>query len=127
MNYLLDTHCLLWFLNGDKQLSLNARHLIEDIENECFFSISSCWEITIKKALGKLKLKSSLENLFQEISENNIQILPIQTPHLKELSKLKFHHRDPFDRLLIALAIHEKLAVIGKDEIFRMYPVKLVW
>jgi len=127
MNLLLDTHALLWFLSGDKQLSKKAKTAIEDSNNSCYISVVSCWEITIKYSLGKLQLKSSLEELFDEIEKEKFIILPITLDHLKTLSKLKFPHKDPFDRLIIAQAKKEKYSLVSADEYFVKYPVNIVW
>jgi PIN domain nuclease of toxin-antitoxin system len=127
MNLLLDTHALLWFLGGDKQLSKKAKAAIEDSNNTCYISIASCWEITIKYSLGKLQLEASLEELFDEIEKEKFIVLPISPEHLKTLSTLKFHHKDPFDRLIIAQAKKEKCVLVSADEYFVKYPINIVW
>ena len=99
MNYLLDTHVLIWFLNGDKSLSVKARKAIESGQAINFVSIVSLWEIAIKISLDRLELKTSFENIGVEINNNNFQILPITFQDTLILSFLPFHHRDPFDRL----------------------------
>ncbi|MXZ01554.1 type II toxin-antitoxin system VapC family toxin, partial [Candidatus Poribacteria bacterium] len=101
MKYLLDTHTLLWFLQGDKKLSDKARRLIDNPRNEKFLSIVSLCEIAIKVSLGKLVLDKPFERLFPEqLYFNRIKVLDITVDSLIELNALPFHHRDPFDRLI---------------------------
>lgn len=128
MKYLLDTHSLIWFIGGDVQLSSNARQLIDDEENELFISVASLWEMAIKFSIGKLNLGLPFETLFPEQLENNsIGILGITVEHLKAVCNLPFHHRDPFDRLIIVQSQVEKLPIISTDTIFDSYGVKREW
>lgn len=89
----------MWFISGDKKLPKGIKQKIENIDFPCYISIASCWEITIKKQLGKLDLKLSLKELFQYAEKNNIDIIQIAYDHLNHLSKLPNIHGDPFDRL----------------------------
>ncbi|MBS1731711.1 MAG: type II toxin-antitoxin system VapC family toxin [Bacteroidetes bacterium] len=127
MNYLLDTHTLIWFLNGDKNLSTKARKAIESTEAINFVSIASLWEIAIKISLERLELKMPLQALSEQILNNSFQILPITFEDILILSKLKFHHRDPFDRILISQAVNNSFTLISKDKQFDSYKVKLLW
>ena len=128
MKYLLDTHTLLWFLKGDEKLSDKARRLIDNPCNEKFLSIVSLWEIAIKVGLGKLALNKPFEKLFPEqLHFNRIEILDITVDNLIKLTALPFHHRDPFDRLMIAQALVEGLPVIGADVIFDAYGINREW
>ncbi len=128
MRYLLDTHTLLWFLMGDKKLSHKARRLIDDPGNKKLLSIVSLWEIAIKVSLRKLALDKSFERLFPEqLHFNRIEILDITVNSLTKLTTLPFHHRDPFDRLIIAQALVEKLSIIGADAVFDVYGVSREW
>lgn len=95
--------------------------------NPVFLSAASLWEITIKHQLKKLELGISLEELFEFVDRNQIEIIPINSIHLLQLSQIPFYHNDPFDRLIIAQAISENLKLISKDSIFKKYPVNLVW
>ena len=127
MNYLLDTHTLIWFLNGDKELSSNAGKAIESIEAFNFVSIASLWEIAIKVSLGRLELKTSFKKIEEQIIKNNFEILPITFRDTMVLSTLPFHHRDPFDRLLIVQSMNNKFIVISKDQHFDKYKINLLW
>ena len=128
MNILLDTHAYLWFIGGNERLSTVARSAIEDAGNLKLISVASLWEITIKHSLGKLQLKTDLRKVVSEhISDNGFDLLPVETAHLLALSTLPMHHRDPFDRLLIAQALSGKLAICSADKAFLDYDVELVW
>lgn len=121
MNYLLDTHIFLWFLEGSDNLSIKARTTIENTENIKFISIASIWELAIKLSLGKLKLDITLEELKEEIVKNNFEILPLDFEHIIGLSKLEEIHKDPFDRIIISQAIFEDLTIISRDVNFGLY------
>ncbi|MBM4166866.1 MAG: type II toxin-antitoxin system VapC family toxin [Ignavibacteria bacterium] len=127
MNLLLDTHAFIWLVENDKQLSSKAKSIVEETSNANFISIASLWEIAIKVSLRKIKLQHSFEKTIAMINENGFELLNISTEHTMEASKLKFHHRDPFDRMLIAQAKVEKMTIVGKDEHFDKYKVKRIW
>lgn len=127
MAFLLDTHTFLWFVAGDKQLPPTVRDKIKDIKQHCFLSVASLWEITIKFQIGKLTLNISLEDLFNYIDRNQIEIIPINIEHLLTLSDLPRHHGDPFDRLIISQAITENLTLITRDSALKKYKVKQQW
>ncbi len=128
MRYILDTHTLIWFIGGDAQLSGHARQLIDDEGNELFISTASLWEMAIKFSVGKLNLKQPFEEMFpRQLRDNSIEILSITVDHLKAVSTLPFHHRDPFDRLIIAQAQVERLPIISIDTAFDDYDVKREW
>lgn len=127
MELLLDTHAFVWFLNGEKQLSLKARKAIEDINNNKYLSIASLWEIAIKMSLGKLKLNKPYRELNKFISENGFEILPVTFDHAMTVSTLPFHHRDPFDRIIAAQTIVEDFTVVTKDENIAKYTNAILW
>jgi PIN domain nuclease of toxin-antitoxin system len=128
MNYLLDTHSFLWFITDDNALSLRAKTLIENPDNSIFLSIASIWEMAIKTSLGKLSIPSPFtEFIDSQMSENNFRLLEIKTDHVGIVSSLTFHHRDPFDRLLITQALHEKMPLISNEKLFDSYGVKREW
>ena len=124
MQYLLDTHTFLWSISGDARLGKNAREVISNPNSKLFFSLASYWEICIKISLGKLKLKDGWpEILDREMQNLGILKLNIHKAHLLGLGTIPFHHRDPFDRLLICQARTENLTFITADENIRKYEV----
>lgn len=127
MNLLLDTHTFIWFINGDTSLPAKVRNEIKNIDNTCFISIASLWEIAIKSSLHKLELKADFNQIASFLVDNDIEILPIAFEHLQKLLKLKYHHRDPFDRIIIAQGATAKLTILTKDENFKKYRVKILW
>ena len=128
MNFLLDTHAFLWFIAGDDKLSPTARELIEEPTNQPLFSAASLWEIAIKVSIGKLSLAQPFATFIPEqLALNGINLLGIELEHTAVVSTLPFHHRDPFDRLLIAQAMVEKMPLISVDHAFGEYAVKVLW
>lgn len=127
MKYLLDTHTLLWFLEDDQQLPKKVRKEIADIDNRCYISIASLWEIAIKIKLGKLRIKFPFEKFATYLSDNEIELLPISLEHLLRLLNLELYHRDPFDRLIIAQGLAENLTILTKDENFSRYTSNILW
>ncbi len=128
MRLLLDTHTFLWFIEGSLNLSDVARNLIEDQAIQRFLSVASLWEMSIKVSIGKLELGMTFTELVErEVYGNAIELLEIQPEHLDELAKLPFHHKDPFDRLMIAQSLAEGIPILTKDGAFRSYPVTLLW
>jgi len=125
--YLLDTHTLLWFLEGDEQLSKPAKDILKNSQNTIVVSIASLWEIGIKTSIGKLNLAYSLENVVENMQLQNIQILPIRPIHIIKMTTLPFHHRDPFDRIIIAQGIIEKATILSRDGFFKDYGCDLIW
>jgi len=125
---LLDTHAFLWWINDDPALSRRARAAMGDPANECLLSMASAWEMAIKISLGKLELEGSLERFLPEqIATNGFAMLPIDLRHVSRVTRLPFHHRDPFDRLLVAQALVEGLAVVTADATFVKYGVRRTW
>ncbi len=128
MKLLLDTHTLLWFIAGSASLSAYTRSLIEDAANEKFVSIVSIWETAIKVSIGKMSLSAPFDVLFpHQLEVNGFELLPIKVEHTSVVTTLPFHHRDPFDRLLIAQAIEEKLTLLSVDNVFDDYGVTRLW
>lgn len=125
MKLLLDTHILLWYLEGHPSLAENKKLMIEDRRNHVAVSAASLWEITIKISIGKLELMDSLADIENTLRQQGIHILPIYTPHLQQLLGLPCHHRDPFDRLLIAQALAEGMTLVSDDAAFVAYSVSL--
>lgn len=128
MNLLFDSHALVWTLLNDHRLSPTARRVFRDRSATLHVSMVSLWELSIKITIGKLRtLGSSIAYFRDECREHGIDVLPIRMEHILRAETLDLHHRDPFDRLLIAQAIEEKLAILTDDAQIRRYPVKTVW
>ena len=127
MNLLLDTHAFLWFVAGDDRLSARARRAMESEGAELFLSAVSIWEMAIKLSLGRLTLPAPLEVYIAEKLEHGFRVLPIDWMHAVAVEKMPFHHRDPFDRLLVAQATTESMPLVSADPAFRAYKVKLIW
>lgn len=128
MKILLDTHTFLWFIAGDPQLDTYARQLIEEANNERYLSVASVWEITIKSSLGRLTVPTPPTTLIREhVWANAIDLLAITPEQFDTLHTLPYHHKDPFDRLLIAQAMQEGMLLVTKDQAFSAYNVQITW
>ena len=127
-NLLLDTHVFLWWVSDAPDLSAAARLAVRDPETKCLLSLASCWEIAIKQSLGKLRLPAPPDRFIPEqMAVNRFQALDIEFRHVARVAELPFHHRDPFDRLLIAQALEGDLALVSSDSAFDAYGVKRLW
>ena len=130
MNLLLDTHAFLWFADRQQSVRLPqaTRNLLADGANALFLSLASSWELAIKISIGKLQLKEPVADLirFQQ-TNNGLQLLPITLAHIELVETMPFHHKDPFDRLLIAQAQVENLTIVSVDTAFDPYGVKRLW
>lgn len=126
MECLLDTHAFLWYLLGNSNLGNKAKEAI-DTKTGLYFSIASLWEISIKINVGKLQLNRSFEDLPKELEYINVQILPITFEDTNIYTSLSLHHRDPFDRILVAQAMNHSLVLISRDEAFDAYQIQRVW
>lgn len=128
MRLLLDTHTFLWFIQGNDSLSDTARASIENPAHQKLISIASLWEIAIKVSIGKLEVEMPMTDLVErQVLGNTFGILSIAPEHLNELSKLPFHHKDPFDRLIIAQSLSEDMPIVSTDRVFRGYAAQIVW
>lgn len=128
MRLLLDTHAFLWWINNDPLLSDPARAAIAVERNECFLSLASYWELAIKASIGKIRLTKPIERFIpEELTANDFQLLPINFKHIAKVETLQFHHRDPFDRLLVAQALSEKMTIISADVALSEYGIKRIW
>ncbi|MCY3834631.1 MAG: type II toxin-antitoxin system VapC family toxin [Chloroflexi bacterium] len=129
MNYLLDTSSFLWFVHDDRRLSASAADYIESSDNEVYLSIASIWEIAIKVNLrrGLVLRRPFPEFIDHHLNTNQFRILGIRVSHLKRLHDFPLHHRDPFDRLLIAQSLVENIPIITSDAAFDLYPVERLW
>ena len=128
MNILLDTHAFLWLRSNPEKVPEKLLAAYYDLNNTVFLSVASIWEMQIKHQLGKLELKLPLDVLIEEQCRNNaLKILSIETPHIFALADLPFHHKDPFDRLIITQAKLENLKLASADSVFRQYEIDLFW
>jgi PIN domain nuclease of toxin-antitoxin system len=126
MRILIDTHAFLWWVQDDPKLSRSARKAITG--GDCYLSLASCWETAIKVSLDRLRLDRPLTQFFAEqLPANGITLLPIEFRHVMRVAELPFHHRDSFDRLLIAQALEESLSIVSIDEQFDAYPARRIW
>ncbi|MEC4816272.1 MAG: type II toxin-antitoxin system VapC family toxin [Scytonema sp. PMC 1069.18] len=128
MKLLLDTHSLIWFFSGDSKLSNTAQIYIEDVKHQKLISLTSVWEMAIKQSKNKLTLALPLEDYIQQkVKLEDFELLPINWNHLAIISSLPFHHNDPFDRLIIAQAIVERIPVLSRDLAFDSYGIQRIW
>lgn len=126
MQLLIDTHILIWFLEGNLSLSKSRRQIITTPQNDIFVSIASLWEMAIKISLGKLTLSQPLADIIKQIAVENIEILPISPEHALQVSTLSFHHHDPSDRMIIAQSQVENLTVMTDNNDFANYGIKIL-
>ena len=127
MKLLLDTHTFLWFVNDNPKLSNHLKDLIEDENNISYLSVASLWEMSIKFNLGKLTLDPNYEEFVErEVTTTSIQLLNIELSHFRINATLPFHHRDPFDRLIIAQSMAEDIPIVSVDSAFDKYAVTLI-
>jgi PIN domain nuclease of toxin-antitoxin system len=128
MKLLLDTNVFIWLNDAPHRVREHVMTVIANPDNDLFFSLTSIWEMQIKIQLGKLELSDSLPDILKtQQVENNLQVLTIDLNHIWSLENLPTHHRDPFDRLLIAQAQTEGMTLVSADGIFEMYDVDLLW
>lgn len=128
MKLLLDTHAFIWFVYDSPDLPRKTRELLEDEQTELLLSTASVWEMAIKASVGKLTLMSGAADLAaNQMQKDAIDILPITLPHLDLIESLPFHHKDPFDRLLIAQTAFEHIDIVSVDTIFDRYGIRRVW
>ncbi len=127
MKLLLDTHVIIWFVEGDTSLSLLARQAIENPNNTKHISIISFWEMMIKINLGKLAMKMDFMLFNEYLLSKNIHILPLELSHILSLKDMPTHHKDPFDRILIAQAMSENMTLVSVDANFNLYDINLLW
>jgi PIN domain nuclease of toxin-antitoxin system len=128
MDVLIDTHTLLWFVRADTQLSSTAKTVMLDEANRKLVSMASIWELAIKINIGKLNLDIPLTDFLAEtVDGNGFELLAIDKSHVNRIVDLPLHHRDPFDRLLIAQSLVEEMPVVSVDAIFDSYGVMRLW
>jgi PIN domain nuclease of toxin-antitoxin system len=127
MRLLLDTHTVLWFLDDVKKLSDTALRAIIDPSNEKYVSVATAWELAIKISLQKLRFNGGAANFFKAVEENGFRMIAVRREYVEIVESLPFHHRDPFDRMLVATAILANMTIITTDAAIRAYDVDCVW
>ncbi len=128
MKILLDTQSFLWFVKGDERLSLTARNKLAESDVDKLISLGSIWEMAIKISIGKLKLAQDLSSFIHKLQTlNDLKILEINLSRFDKYIVLPFHHRDPFDRIIISQALIEKMPVVSSDKIFDSYGIQRIW
>ena len=128
MRLLLDTHTFIWYVTDNPRLSANVKLLIEDENNEKLVSMASIWEMAIKHSIGRLNFSLPfMEFVGQQLSVSNIGLLEINLNHIEVVASLPLHHRDPFDRLIIAQSMAEQIPILSVDAIFDAYAIARLW
>jgi len=127
MKALLDTHTFLWAISGDRKLSRRAGEIFAG-PSDLWLSVASIWEVLIKVQVGKMPLPAPVgPYLVEKLAENRVETLPISLDHVLRIEALPMHHSDPFDRILIAQSLEEKLPLVSSDTVFQRYDVELIW
>jgi PIN domain nuclease of toxin-antitoxin system len=128
MMLLMDTHTFIWYVTDNYRLSNQVLELMNNENNQIFLSMASVWEMGIKNGLGKLTFNLPFETFIQQqLAINDFTVLNIEISHISAVSQLPLHHRDPFDRMLIAQGIVENMPVLSADTIFDAYPIQRLW
>lgn len=128
MKFIADTNAFIWFITDSPRLSSTAKDLLEAADSERFLSIASIWEISIKAGLGRLSFENPLEEFLpDQIARNQFALLNISLGHALHVEKLPPHHRDPFDRMIIAQSFLENIPVLSSDEAFDAYGIQRFW
>ena len=128
MRLLLDTHTFIWYVTDNPRLSAHVKLLIEDENNEKLVSIASIWEMAINHSIGRLNFSLPfMEFVGQQLTVSNIGLLEINLQHIEVVASLPLHHRDPFDRLIIAQSMAEQIPILSVDAIFDAYAIVRVW
>jgi PIN domain nuclease of toxin-antitoxin system len=128
MRILLDTHTVLWWAGDIERLSTKARTILSDVQSDIFMSVVTVWEIAIKYHLGRLRMPISPEQFIAHLTaELQLTILPIEASHTFTAASLPFHHRDPFDRLLVSHAMYHNIPILTSDSVLPRYPIQVIW
>jgi PIN domain nuclease of toxin-antitoxin system len=128
MRVLIDTHIFIWYIQNSDRLPISIATHINDGRNDILLSIASVWEMAIKQSTGKLNLGIPYASFIEEqMRLNCMELLPLRLDHLEVITTMPFHHRDPFDRILIAQAMLEDIVIISADSIFSSYSVQRIW
>jgi PIN domain nuclease of toxin-antitoxin system len=126
MNILLDTHTFLWALTDQSKLSERVQKMLPNANT--WFSVASLWEILIKAQTGRLPLPQPTGPfVMSKLAHNGVRLLPITADHVLRIESLPLYHRDPFDRMLIAQSVEEKLPLVTADPLLTRYPIEIIW
>jgi PIN domain nuclease of toxin-antitoxin system len=128
VKFIADTSSFLWFITDSERLSPKAKQILESSESARFLSLASVWEISIKASIGKLTFTIPIEEFLpQQLLLNQFSLLPISLAHTLRVTKLPFHHRDPFDRLIVAQSLIEGIPILSSDVALDAYGVERLW
>lgn len=127
MNLLIDTHALIWFVAGDRRLRKAAREAMEHDRARLLISAASVWELAIKSAQKRIDLRAPVQRYLADRLDEGFGLLPVEGSHAAAVEHLPLHHHDPFDRLLVAQALAERMPVVTRDRVFKKYGVDVVW
>lgn len=127
MNLLLDTHAFLWFASGDRRIGVPARDYVQRDDAVLFLSAASVWELAIKSSRGRLTLPAPLSEYLVEKEREGYRVLSISGTHAAAVERLPLHHQDPFDRILAAQALAERMTLVTRDRVFKKYGVNVIW
>ncbi|MEK7433697.1 MAG: type II toxin-antitoxin system VapC family toxin [Cyanobacteriota bacterium] len=126
MKYIIDTHTLIWYIDGDNKLSKKAVSILQNTNNQIYVSKVSLWEIAIKISISKLNTSIPFPELEKFLLDNNFDILEIGFKHFEHLLNLPIHHNDPFDRIIICQSVIENIPIITYDNKFSLYDVRII-
>lgn len=125
--FLIDTYTLLWYRAADERIGKRVIEIFSNPDAIKIISIATFWELAIKQSLGKLSLEEDLNNLYNDVVYSGFEISPIEMEQINVLQTLPYHHKDPFDRILIATAIAQNIPIISKDQHFSKYSIQTIW
>ena len=125
---LLDAHTLIWAISNPERLSPLAARIITDPPTQCLVSVATLWELAIKQSIGKLQLAQPVISLFESSKDQlNASMLPITAAHISTVATLPFHHKDPFDRMIVAQSMVESVPLVSADSALDMYGLDRLW
>jgi PIN domain nuclease of toxin-antitoxin system len=127
MNYLLDTHVILWLADNSTKLTQSMKTIIIDQNANKYVSVVSAWEVEIKRAIKKLTIEGGIYEFFNIIDENGFELISVEKEYVKQLAKLPLQHHDPFDRMLIATALVENMTILTVDKNIHQYGVSCIY
>jgi PIN domain nuclease of toxin-antitoxin system len=127
VNLLIDTHAVIWFVAGDRRLSRAARTAMEQDRARLHISVASVWEVAIKASRQRLALRLPVQGYIADRIDEGYGLLRVEGTHAAAVGHLPFHHHDPFDRLLVAQALSDRMSIVTRDRVFKKYGVDTIW